>query len=280
MFEESYYNKTQNRAGLGISQSTPVNDQPDIVDDSSQASQPPVLQSPVITSGDRNTPKDDNVPPAKDDDTAYSSSDSNDHRGSNSSSGPTTVPARTGEFVVPNGTMITGLLETTIDTKVTQNNDRFKMTVQSPMEYRGATIEGHITGVNRSGRISGRPNVTFNFETITLRDGQRYDFAGLLQAIRDHKGKTVKVDPEGSVRGGNQTHEAMKRGGLGAGIGAIIGGIAGGGGGAAIGAIIGGAGGAGSVAVQGRDDLKLNRGSMITVQSSSRTPVQKTVSKK
>ena len=92
--------------------------------------------------------------------------------------------------------------------------------------------------------------------------------------------ETVKVDPEGSVKGGNQTHQAMKRGGLGAGIGAIIGGIAGGGGGAAIGAIIGGAGGAGSVAVQGRDDLKLNRGSMITVQSSSRTPASKTLSKK
>ena len=41
-----------------------------------------------------------------------------------------------------------------IDTKVSQNNDRFKLTVQSPMEYRGAVIEGYITGVGRSGRIS------------------------------------------------------------------------------------------------------------------------------
>ena len=137
------------------------------------------------------------------------------------------------------------------------------------MEFRGAVIEGYISGVGRSGKVSGESNVTFNFEKITLRDGKTYDFAGYLQGIRDQNGKTVKIDNEGTAKGDSQTRETAKRGGIGAGIGAIIGAIAGGGKGAAIGAIIGGGAGAGSVIVQGRDDIRLMTGSTITVQASS-----------
>ncbi len=182
---------------------------------------------------------------------------------------PTATNTRRGVYVVPNGTMITGILDNDIDTKVSQNNDRFRMTVQSPDEFRGATVEGYITGINRSGKVSGRSQITFNFEKITLRNGQTYDFAGYLQNITDTEGKTVKVGTEGEAKGDSQTKETVKRGGIGAGIGAVIGAIAGGAKGAAIGAIIGGGAGAGSVIVQGKDDLQLKQGSSITVQSSS-----------
>lgn len=182
---------------------------------------------------------------------------------------PSAVPGRTGDFVVPNGLVVTGILENEINTKVSQNNDRFRLTVQSPNEFRGATIEGYVSGVGRSGKVTGRSNVTFNFEKITLRDGRTYDFAGNLQSIKDQNGKTIKIDTEGAAKGDSQTKESVKRGGLGAGIGAVIGAIAGGGKGAVLGAIIGGGAGAGSVAVQGREDLQLQRGSTLTVQSSS-----------
>jgi hypothetical protein len=59
------------------------------------------------------------------------------------------------------------------------------------------------------------------------------------------------------------------RGGVGAGVGAVIGAIAGGAKGAALGAIIGGGAGAGSVVAQGRDDLRLQKGSTVTIQASS-----------
>jgi hypothetical protein len=123
--------------------------------------------------------------------------------------------------------------------------------------------------VGRSGRVSGSSNITFNFETITLRDGRRYDFAGYLQAIKDQNGKTVKVDTEGTAKGDSQTKETAKRGGIGAGAGAILGAIIGGGKGAVLGAIIGGGAGAGSVIAQGRDDVQLMQGSTITIQASS-----------
>lgn len=198
----------------------------------------------------------------------YSSSDPGD-RNTPYGNAPNAGYSRTGEFIVPNGTIITGTLENMIDTKVSQNNDRFKMTVQSPLDFRGAVVEGYISGVGRSGRVSGSSNITFNFETITLRDGRRYDFAGYLQSIKDQNGKTVKVDSEGTAKGDSQTKETVKRGGIGAGAGAILGAIIGGGKGAAIGAIIGGSAGAGSVIAQGRDDVQLMPGSTITVQASS-----------
>jgi len=198
----------------------------------------------------------------------YPSSDPND-RNTPYGNAPNAGLGRTGDFIVPNGTIITGTLENLIDTKVSQNNDRFKMTVQSPLDFRGAVVEGYISGVGRSGRVSGNSNITFNFETITLRDGRRYDFAGYLQSIKDQNGKTVKVDTEGTAKGDSQTKETVKRGGIGAGAGAILGAIIGGGKGAVLGAIIGGGAGAGSVIAQGRDDVQLMPGSTITVQASS-----------
>lgn len=191
--------------------------------------------------------------------------------GNSSSRGgaPTTVTSKPGNYVVPNGVVLTGKLESEINTKVSQNNDRFRLTIQSPEEFRGAVVEGYISGVKNSGKVTGRSNITFNFERITMRDGRTFDFAGNLQDIKDQEGKTVKIDNEGTAQGNDQTKQTIKRGGIGAGIGAIIGAIAGGAKGAAIGAAIGGGAGAGSVIVTGKDDLRLLPGSTVTFASSS-----------
>ncbi|MEP6900578.1 MAG: hypothetical protein ABJA66_02445 [Actinomycetota bacterium] len=235
IFAESFYNKTDSIARLDIDKNTNTN-------------------YPTTTTN------------TNDNNGTYSSNDQNDKPNSNY---PTTTNARTGDFIVPNGTVITGILENDVTTKISQNNDRFRMTVQSPNEYRGAIVEGYISGVDRSGKVSGNSKITFNFEKITLRNGQTYEFAGFLQNITDTDGKVVKIDTEGTAKGDSQTKETVKRGGIGAGLGAIIGAIAGGGKGAAIGAIIGGGAGAGSVVLQGKDDLELKKGSMITVTASA-----------
>ena len=206
-------------------------------------------------------------------DAGYSSNDAGGNRSNypnnNRNNYPATQTGRAGTYIVPNGAILTGTLENDVNTKVSQNNDRFRMTVQSPNEFRGAVVEGYLSGIDRSGTVSGRSQINFNFERIRLANGQNYDFAGYLQTVTDENGKTVKVDDEGAAKGDNQTTETVKRGGIGAGIGAVIGAIAGGGKGAAIGAIIGGGAGAGSVVLQGKDDLELRSGSTITVQSSS-----------
>lgn len=196
-------------------------------------------------------------------------SDNDQSGGVNNGGAPTIVTTKPGNYVVPNGVVITGRLENEINTKISQDNDRFRMTVQSPDEFRGATVEGYVTGIKSSGKVKGEPKITFNFERITLRNGQTYDFAGNLQSIQDSTGKVIKIDNEGTAKGGSQTKETVKRGGIGAGAGAILGAIIGGAKGAAIGAVIGGGAGAGSVVVTGKEDIRLMQGSMITVQSSS-----------
>jgi hypothetical protein len=184
---------------------------------------------------------------------------------------PTAVTSRPGNYTVPNGVTIVGVLENELNTKVSQNNDRFRMTVQSPDEFRGAIVEGYVTGLNRSGTVTGDPKMVLSFEKITLRNGDVFDFAGNLQSVQAINGKKVAVDNEGTIKGESQTRQTAKRGGIGAGIGAVIGAIAGGGKGAAIGAIIGAGGGAGTVAIQGKTDIQLQQGSTITVVSSSPT---------
>ncbi|MFL6467237.1 MAG: hypothetical protein ACJ72Z_04690 [Pyrinomonadaceae bacterium] len=179
------------------------------------------------------------------------------------------VRQRVGEFVVPNGTVLVGTLESTIDTKVSQNNDRFRMVIQTPVNFRGAIVEGHLSGIDRSGRVLGRTTVTFNFDRITMPDGKVYDFAGSLQRLVDQSGRVIPVDNEGTARGKDKNRDTATRGGIGAGIGAIIGAIAGGGSGAAVGAMIGGGVGAGSVYAEGGGDMQLSKGTSMTVQSSS-----------
>jgi uncharacterized protein YcfJ len=175
--------------------------------------------------------------------------------------------AQTGSFVVPNGTEVVGVLNNDLSTQNVREGDRFTMTVRSPGQFEGATIEGRVVGVNRSGRVTGRSEMTLDFETIRTRDGRSYNFAGILEAVRTPDGEVVRVDNEGAVRDSDQTKTTVTRTAIGTAIGAIIGAIAGGGKGAAIGAAVGAGAGAGSVYVQGRNDLKLEPGTEITVRA-------------
>ncbi|MEQ1920867.1 MAG: hypothetical protein ABL952_00030 [Pyrinomonadaceae bacterium] len=189
--------------------------------------------------------------------------------GGNNNDRPSAVYVKPGNYTVADGTMITGVLDNEINTKVSQNNDRFRMKVQSPDQYRGAVIEGYVSGINRSGKVTGASSITLNFEKITLNNGQSYDFAGTLRGVTDATGKIINVDNEGTIKGGSQTTTTAKRGGIGAGAGAILGAILGGGKGAAIGAIIGAGAGAGSVAIQDRKDVQINKGSTLSIQAAA-----------
>jgi uncharacterized protein YcfJ len=109
--------------------------------------------------------------------------------------------------------------------------------------------------------------MTLDFDTIRLRDGRSYRFAGILESVRTANGDVVRVDNEGAVRDSDQTKTTVQRTAIGTAVGAIIGAIAGGGNGAAIGAVIGVGGGAGLVYFQGLNDLDLSAGTELTVRS-------------
>jgi hypothetical protein len=172
-----------------------------------------------------------------------------------------------GSFVVPDGTQLVAVLNNQLTTQNVREGERFTLTVRSPSQYEGATIDGVISSVERSGRVTGRSQITIDFDSIRLRDGRSYRFAGILEGVRTPDGDVVSIDNEGAVRDSNQTKQTVTRTAIGTAVGAIIGAIAGGGKGAAIGAVIGAGAGAGSVYVQGRDDLELDAGTEVTIRA-------------
>jgi hypothetical protein len=187
--------------------------------------------------------------------------------------GPQTYPypgntGPNGDFAITNGETVIGVMETGLSTQTVREGDRFTVTVRQPVQYEGAVIEGHVSNIQRSGRLTGRSQMTLNFDSIRLRNGGSYRFAGILESVRTTQGDIVRVDNEGAVRDTSQTTKTEQRAAIGTAVGAIIGAIAGGGKGAAIGAIVGAGGGAGSVYVQGREELDLGAGTELTIRAS------------
>jgi len=173
-------------------------------------------------------------------------------------------PVATGDFLIPNGTRVMAVLRNRIATNASYSGDPFTMEVTSPSQYSGAIIRGRLTSVERSGRVTGRANLSMEFDTIQYR-GRTYSFAGIIDSAREADGDTISINNEGAVRDGNQTTRTVTRAGIGAALGALIGAIAGGGEGAAIGAAVGASAGAGSVLIQGRDNLQLESGTEFTI---------------
>ena len=186
----------------------------------------------------------------------------------------TTTGGNVSDFVIPNNTQLMAILKNTISTKDSQDGDTFTMEVTSPSIYNGAIITGRILKSEKSGRVSGRANISIDFDTIRLRNGQTYRFAGILESVKAENGDDVKVNNEGTVRDGNQTTKTVTRAGIGAALGALIGAIAGGGQGAAIGAAVGAGAGAGTVFIEGRDNIVLEPGSQVTLTATAPSSVR------
>jgi hypothetical protein len=171
---------------------------------------------------------------------------------------------------VPDGTEVVALLDRDLNTRDARSEDPFTLTVQSPREFEGARIDGRIVTADRSGRLTNRAGMTFEFDSIRARNGRTADFAGYLEGIRTTRGEDLQVENGGAEDDDSRTGRTATRTGIGAGIGAIIGAIAGGGKGAAIGAAVGAGAGAGSVLVQGREDLELLTGSEFRIRAGQR----------
>jgi hypothetical protein len=60
--------------------------------------------------------------------------------------------------------------------------------------YNHLLHEGYVAQVNRSVRVSGRAEMSFEFDRIRLRDGRASNFAGYLESVRTTSCETVKVD--------------------------------------------------------------------------------------
>jgi hypothetical protein len=167
-------------------------------------------------------------------------------------------------FRIPVGTELKVRLENEIDTKNAGDGDAFTAVVLSPERYADSTIQGHIAKINKSGKMTGKTEVSLAFDKITLPDGRTANMAAQLVRVY---GEKKEVDEEGNVKSGSQGKETAVRAGGGAALGAIIGGIAGGGKGAAIGAAVGAGAGAGSTFITGSKKVKLESGTELLIRT-------------
>lgn len=180
---------------------------------------------------------------------------------------PSTVkPATVKPTTIPRGTEMKIRLENEIDTKESKDGDRFTAVVLTPSQYADATIEGHVSRIEQSGKLKGKTELSLAFDRIRLRNGESIVFdAQVIEVIGEKSAKNV--DEEGNIESGSKGKTTAIRTGGGAAIGAAVGAIAGGGKGAAIGAIVGGAAGAGSTYIQGSNKVKLDAGTELVIKS-------------
>jgi hypothetical protein len=164
--------------------------------------------------------------------------------------------------LVPAGTNLKVRLNDTLSSKESRASDKFTATVMDPVRFNEATVHGHIRSIVKSGKVTGRTTMNLAFDSIELPDGKHGVLHGYVTKVYGSKNS---ADNEGGVQSEGRGKQTLKRAGIGATAGAIIGGIAGGGKGAAIGLILGGAGGAGSLAINGSKELKLESGTEMLV---------------
>src|SRR5260221_1194932 len=172
------------------------------------------------------------------------------------------APRVTTPVLVPIATNLKVRLNDTLSSKESRAGDKFTTTVIDPVRFSEATLHGHIRSIVKSGKVTGRTTMNLAFDSIDLPDDKHGPLHGYVTKVYGAKSTT---DNEGGVQSEGRGNQTLKRSGIGAAAGAIIGGIAGGGKGAAIGLILGGAGGAGSLAINGSKELKIESGTEMLV---------------
>jgi len=156
--------------------------------------------------------------------------------------------------VVPAGTTLTVRLGQTVGSKISQPGQSFSATLSSPVEIdgytvipSGATARGVVVDAKPLGKFKGGAVLELKLSSIAVNGSERsIETSAVIRAAKG-KGKRTAV-----LAGG------------GAALGALIGGLAGGGKGAAIGALAGGGAGTGGAAFTGNKDIVLPAESALT----------------
>ncbi len=198
-----------------------------------------------------------------------SGSRSDDDEGE-SSSQPERTGAGTGGRINASDLVLLVELQNRLSTDVSQRGDRFEARVVEPQEFAGAVVAGRLAEVERSGKAKGRALLQLDFDQIRMPGAAGWqEFSGqVVEVLPGGETGVGEVDPEGGVRGKSTTKDDAVKVGAAAGVGAIIGAIAGGGKGAAIGAVIGGGAGTAGVMSQRGQDIRLEPGQQLRVRAS------------
>ena len=177
--------------------------------------------------------------------------------------------ASTPGFSVPDDVALRIRFDDTLTSTDSQVGDPFSATVVSPGDYRNARVYGHISQIDMSGKIKGRTSMMLRFDRLVMPDGRRAPIHAEIVELY-HAPSGEKVDVEGAIESGGRGRKSAEHAVIGAGAGALLGGIFGGGKGAGIGSIIGGVGGLGTTAFHGHQKITLSSGQEVLIQITGR----------
>lgn len=159
-------------------------------------------------------------------------------------------------LVIPEGTELTLVLETSVSSATSQAGDAVTARVEkatgpdgSVVLPGGTSVEGRVTDARPSGKVKGRARLVLDFDRIVIR-GRPHPLSAT--------GLTMEASPQ-------HRKDAATIGG-GAALGGIIGAIAGGKGGFGKGAAVGAAAGTGAVLLTKGKEVELPSGAHVAVQ--------------
>ena len=177
--------------------------------------------------------------------------------------------ASTANFSVPDDTALRVRLDDTLTSMDSKVGDPFSATVVDKGDYQNARVYGHIAKIDMSGKIKGHTSMVLRFDRLVMSDGRRGSIqAEIIELYHAPSGE--KVDVEGAIESGGRGRKTITHTAIGAGAGALLGGIFGGGKGAGIGSVIGGVGGLGTTAFHGRQKITLNSGQEMLIRITGR----------
>src|SRR5262245_34634940 len=170
------------------------------------------------------------------------------------------------QVTIPVGTEVPLILKSAIDTKNTRVGDgvycqtAFPVAVDNVMVIPAGTyVKGEVVKSQRAGRVKGRAEVLFRFNTLIFPNGYTINMPGTVH--HDSGAGNTSVDDEGVIKADSQKGKDAKTVGTGAGIGAAGGSIiTGTRGGALGGAGIGGLAGLATVLMTRGQDVRIEPG--------------------
>ena len=163
--------------------------------------------------------------------------------------------ASAGDFIVPEDTALRIRLDDTLTSTDSQVGDPFSATIVDQGDYQSARVYGHVAKIDMSGKVKGRTSMTLRFDRLLMSDGRRAAIHAEIVELY-HAPSGEKVDVEGAIESSSRGRKSVEHTVIGAGAGALLGGIFGGGKVAGIGSVVGGAGGLGTTAFHGHQKIQ------------------------
>src|SRR5918994_2843658 len=109
--------------------------------------------------------------------------------------------------LVPVGTDLKVRINDTLSSKESRVGDRFTATVIDPSRFDEARLYGHVSSIQKSGKVKGRTSMNLAFDRIELRDGRKGVLHGYVTRV--YGDDAGKAEEEGGVESGSTNKQTV-----------------------------------------------------------------------